>query len=95
MTYLVCIGDIYFHPLGNNPCLFLGMEFWAPGVGGGVAPKAKGKGRSILVNGDASTFARVLPVPNDRMQTSSMRTLDVSPMYSIFKIMQGCAYPRP
>lgn len=65
------------------------------GVRGGVAPKAKGKGSSILVNGNASTFVLVLTVPNDLIQMSSMRTLDVSSMYSILKIILGCSYPRP
>ncbi len=48
----------------------------------GVAPKAKGKG--ILSN-----FARALLVPNERMQMSSRRTLEVSSLSSILMIMQA------
>lgn len=28
MTYLIRIGDIYFHDLVNNPYRFFGMELW-------------------------------------------------------------------
>lgn len=71
MTHLVCIGDIYFIIWATTHVSFLGWNFGhakgAPNSTHGVAHKAKGKGRSILVNVDASTFARVLPVPNGRM----------------------------
>lgn len=99
MTYLIRIGDIYFHDLGNNPYRFFGMELW---VREGRAEfdrgvrwcRSKGHGQGKELFRDASTFARVMPVQNDCMQMSSMRTLEVSPMYSMLKIMYGCAYPR-
>lgn len=90
-----------FKTLATTHVSFLGWNLGhakgAPnstGVGGGVGPKAKGKGRRNVTNGDASTFARVLPVPNERMQMSSRLILDVSSLSPILIIIQVCACPR-